>query len=61
MIQDAFSYALFDNRNQVNILDFRKAIENSKHIYPDVIKKSLIQFDVSFTTEIEEARLDMML
>lgn len=61
MIQDAFSYALFDNRIYVNILDFRKAIENSKHIYPDVIKKSLVQFDISFATEIEEARLDMML
>lgn len=61
MIQDAFSYALFDNRKNVSILDFRKAIENSKHIYPDVIKKSLISFDTTFASEIESARLDMML
>ena len=60
MIQDAFSYALFDNRNIVNVLDFRKAIENSKHIYQDVINKSLTNFDVKFASEIEDARLDML-
>ena len=27
LIQDAFSYAMFDNRKYVNVLDFRKAIE----------------------------------
>ncbi len=60
MIQDAFSYALFDNRNVVNVLDFRKAIENSKHIYQDVINKSLTSFDIKFASEIEDARLDML-
>ncbi len=60
MIQDAFSYALFDNRNVVNVLDFRKAIENSKHIYQDVINKSLPSFDIKFASEIEDARLDML-
>ena len=39
LIQDAFSYAMFDNRKYVNVLDFRKAIENCKNIYPDVITK----------------------
>ncbi len=60
MIQEAFSNALFDNRKTVNVLDFRKAIETSKNIYPDVIKKSLIEFDTIFATELEEARIDMM-
>ena len=60
LIQDAFSNALFDNRKYVNILDFRRAIETSKHIYPDIIKKALIEFDIKFNAEIEEARLDMM-
>ena len=32
LIQDAFSYAMFDNRKYVNVLDFRKAIENCKNI-----------------------------
>lgn len=57
MIQDAFSYAMFDNRQYATILDFRKAIENSKHIYPDVIKKALLQFDQMFQEQIEEAQI----
>jgi len=59
MIQDAFSYAVFDNRKYVNVLDFRKAIENSKNIYQDVITKNLPAFDVTFASEIEEARYDI--
>ena len=59
MIQDAFSYAMFDNRRYASILDFRKAIENSKHIYPDVIKKALLEFDQLFASEIEEAQLNI--
>lgn len=61
MIQDAFSYTVFDNRKYVNALDFRKAIENSKNIYPDVIQKALLEFDVNFASELEEARLDLAL
>ena len=60
MIQDAFSYAVFDNRKYVNVLDFRKAIENSKSIYQDIINKALPNFDTTFATEIEEARYDVI-
>ena len=59
LIQDAFSYAMFDNRKYVNVLDFRKAIENCKNIYPDV-NKSLPIFDETFRGEIEDARLNMI-
>lgn len=54
LVQEAFSNALFDNRDYVNVLDFRKAIESSKHIYPDVIRKELPHFDEIFADEIEE-------
>jgi len=57
MIQQAFSYAIFDNRNEVNIVDFRKAIINSKNIYPDVIQKELPRFDELFKDEIEETKV----
>ena len=60
LIQDAFSNALFENRNVVNILDFRRAIENSKSIYPDIINKALPEFDQKFSSEIEEAKLNML-
>ena len=54
LVQEAFSNALFDNRDHVNILDFRKAVESSKNIYQDVIKKELPHFDEIFVDEIEE-------
>lgn len=54
LVQEAFSNALFDNRDEVNVLDFRKAIESSKNIYQDVIIKELPKFDEMFRDEIEE-------
>ncbi len=57
MLQQAFSYAIFENRNEVNIMDFRKAIVNSKNIYPDVIKKELPRFDELFKDEIESTKV----
>lgn len=57
IVQQAFSYAIFDNRSEVNIIDFRKAIVNSKNIYPDVIKKELPKFDELFKDEIEETKV----
>ena len=56
LVQEAFSNALFDNRQEVNILDFRKAIKNTKNVYEDVIKKELPRFDEIFDDEIEELK-----
>ena len=57
MVQQAFSNALFDNRFNVNIMDFRTAIVTSKNIYPDVIKKSLPIFDQMFEEQIRECNV----
>ena len=54
IIQEAFSNALFDNRFEVNVMDFKKAIMSSKNIYPDVIAKSMPIFDVTFKDQIAE-------
>ena len=54
IVQEAFSNALFDNRYQVNIIDIKAAIMKSKNIYPDVIEKSMPQFDIMFADQIEE-------
>lgn len=54
IIQQAFSNALFDNRTEVNILDFRQAIVTSKNIYQDVITKSMPEFDKMFSDQISE-------
>lgn len=56
LLQESFSYAVFDNRNIVNILDVRKAVENTKNVYPDIIKKELPRFDELFKDEIEQAK-----
>ena len=54
IVQEAFSNALFDNRYEVNIIDVKKAIKESKNIYPDVIKKSMPLFEEMFKDQIEE-------
>jgi len=35
-------------------MDFKKAIMSSKNIYPDVITKSMPEFDSIFAEQIEE-------
>jgi len=54
IVQQAFSNALFDNRWEVNVIDIKKAIMNSKNIYPDVIKKSMPEFDKIFEKQLQE-------
>ena len=56
LLNQAFSEAVFNNRNEVNIFDIRNAIQNSKNIYPDVIKKELVNFDNKFKGTIEDER-----
>lgn len=49
IVQQAFSYAIFDNRKEVDIRDFKNAIANTKLVYPDVIKKELVRFNLEFS------------
>ena len=49
ILQQAFSYAIFDNKKEVDIRDVRKAISNTKLVYPDVIKKELVRFNEEFS------------
>ena len=48
VLSQAFSNALFDNRDNVNVLDVYNAIKNSKRIYPDAIIKELAKFKEKF-------------
>lgn len=54
LLAQAFSQAVFDNRKEVTIIDIRNAIQNSKNIYPDVIRKELVNFDKKFNQLIQE-------
>ena len=44
IVQQAFSYALVENRNEVDIRDFKKAIQNTKLVYKDIIDKHMDEF-----------------
>ncbi len=58
LLKEAFSQCIFDNRDRVTIFDVRDAIQNSKNIYPDVIRKELPKFDEKFKKIIEEEKAD---
>ena len=58
MFSQAFSEALFDNKNVVTVSHVRKAIENSKAVYPDVIQKYLVAFDQEFKDLLDEEKRD---
>jgi ATP-dependent Clp protease ATP-binding subunit ClpA len=54
LLTQAFSTAIFENRKEVTVRDVYKAIQNSKNIYPDVIKKELVRFNQEFKDIFKE-------
>ena len=57
LLKSAFSYAVFDNRKEVDITDFEKAIRETKLIYSDVIIKALPDFRERFKNIYQEEGL----
>lgn len=58
LFSQAFSEALFDNKKIVTATHLRKAIMNSKAVYPDVITKYLTIFDEDFKDLLDEDKRD---
>lgn len=58
LVKEAFSQAIFQNRNEVDIFDIRNAILNSKNIYPDVIRKEIQNFDIKFKNIIDDENVN---
>ena len=54
LMKSAFSFTVFDNRKEVNIFDFEKAILNTHLVYPDVIKKEMPIFKEKFKDMYDE-------
>jgi len=52
VLGQAFSHALYDNKNQVGFKHIYEAIKNTKAVYPDVIKKELVVFKETFKDEL---------
>ena len=48
LLKSAFSFTVFDNRKEVTIHDFEKAILNTHLVYEDVVKKELPLFKEKF-------------
>ena len=63
MLANAFSEAIFTNQKIVTIEHVEKAILNSKTIYPDVIKKGVVELRTQFKDlfdQEEELRKDFL-
>lgn len=58
LLKEAFSQCIFNNRKEVTIFDVRNAILNSKNIYPDVIKKEVVNFNEKFKKIIDEETIE---
>ena len=52
VLRQAFSAALYDNKNQVGFKHIYEAIKSTKAVYPDVIKKELVVFKEQFKDEL---------
>jgi ATP-dependent Clp protease ATP-binding subunit ClpA len=57
ILQRAFSFAVYDNEQIVDIKDIYKAIKTAQSIYPDSIAKELIRFKSEFKELIEEEQI----
>ena len=59
IVANAFKFALYDNRKIVSIIDFYRAIKNSKNIYDDVKVKEIANFKTTFKDLFEAEGIDI--
>ena len=59
IVANAFTFALYDNRKIVSIIDFYRAIKNSKNIYDDVKNKEIVNFKEKFKELFEAEGIDI--
>ncbi len=59
VLSAAFSQALYENKQYVDVLDVYNAIKNSKRIYPDSIVKELTAFREKFGDFCKEQNIEL--
>ena len=59
VLTQAFSYALLDNKKEVELIDVYNAIKNSKRIYPVSIVKELKAFKEKFSTLCQKENISL--
>jgi len=59
ILANAFTYALYENCESVNITHIYKAIKNAKNVYEDVKKKEIQRFKIEFADVIQEEQANL--
>lgn len=59
ILANAFTYALYENAEEVKIKHIYKAIYNAKNVYEDVKKKEIERFKIEFADLISEENVDL--
>ena len=59
ILANAFSYAVFENSSEVRIKHIYKAVCNAKNIYPDTLKKEIINFKEKFKDLLLEENVEL--
>ena len=59
VLTQAFSYALLDNKKEVELIDVYNAIKNSKRIYSDSIVKELKTFKEKFSALCQKENISL--
>jgi len=59
ILANAFTYALYENSNEVKIKHIYKAIHNAKNVYEDVKKKEIERFKIEFADLIQEENMNL--
>lgn len=59
ILANAFSYAVFENSEEVRIKHIYKAVCNAKNIYPDTLKKEIEKFKVQFADMLTSENVDL--
>ncbi len=59
ILRQCFSNAIYDNRKTIDLKNIYDAIRTTKAVYPDVIKKELVNFKEIFKEELKEENLEI--
>lgn len=59
VLRQAFSQALFENKNTVSFKNIYEAIKSSKAVYPDVLVKEIAKFKEEFKKELSEENTNL--
>lgn len=59
ILANAFSYAVFENSEEVRIKHIYKAVCNAKNIYPDTLKKEIEKFKIQFNDMLTSENVNL--